>query len=175
MSFIKCIDNLAAEGILPKEKQINIEQLYLENLQKALDAGANETEAARLAGKATFESFQYNALRKQRITSLQNIAVNRAKNYILNEYKNMKNKIDPPEALKRIVGFLEVPEGTTKFANVEVRTRVVRGELHNNMYAFLKNHRHTLLGNTRNKADLELIGQETVSYTHLTLPTILLV
>ena len=160
MSFIKCIDNLAAEGILPKEKQINIEQLYLENLQKALDAGANETEAARLAGKATFESFQYNALRKQRITSLQNIAVNRAKNYILNEYKNMKNKIDPPEALKRIVGFLEVPEGTTKFANVEVRTRVVRGELHNNMYAFLKNHRHTLLGNTRNKADLELIGQE---------------
>jgi hypothetical protein len=163
MSFINCITNLAAEGILPKEKQINIEELYLKEIQKALDAGASETEAARLAGKATFESFQYQAIKRQRITIKQNMAVNKAKKYILNDYKNTKGKIDPPNALKRVVGFLETPEGVEKFGNVEIRTRVVRGELHNNMYDFLRNHRHTLIGSTRNKATLELVGKEMYS------------
>ena len=69
MSFINCITNLAAEGIVSKEKQITLQELYLKELQKAIDAGANETEAARLAGKATFESYQYKAINKKRQTS----------------------------------------------------------------------------------------------------------
>ena len=32
MSFINCITNLAAEGIVSKEKQITLEELYLKEL-----------------------------------------------------------------------------------------------------------------------------------------------
>ena len=163
MSFIKCISNLAAEGILPKEKQIDIEEMYLAEIQKAMDAGANETEAARLAGKATFESIQYKALNKQRQAVKQLIAVNKAKKYIFETFRNTKGELDPPKALKYIIGMGETPEGVVKYQNVETRTRIVRGTLHAEMFEFLKNHRHTLIGSTRNKADLDLIGQEMYS------------
>ena len=36
MSFINCITNLAAEGIVSKEKQITLEELYLKELQKSM-------------------------------------------------------------------------------------------------------------------------------------------
>ena len=163
MSFINCITNLAAEGIVSKEKQITLEELYLKELQKAIDAGANETEAARLAGKATFESYQYKAINKKRQTIKQTQAVNKATKYVLETYRDTKGKINPPEALYRIVGKSETPEGVQKFQSAEDRIKIVRGELHAEMFEFLKNHRHTLIGNTRNKATLELIGREIYS------------
>ena len=163
MSFIKCIQELSAEGLIDKKKQVSIEELYLSNIKKHIDAGKTETEAARLAGKDTFESMQYKNINKKRHTIKQSIAYNKAKKYILEDYKNLKGEIDPPEALKRIVGFLEVPEGTSKYQNVEIRMRVVRGAIQKHMFEFIKNHRHTLIGSTRNKADLEMVGREMYS------------
>ena len=163
MSFINCITNLAAEGIVSKEKQISLEELYLKELKKAIDAGANETEAARLAGKATFESYQYKAINKKRQVIAQTNAVNTAKKYVLETYRDSKGNINPPEALYRIVGKSETPEGVIRFQNTEDRIKIVRGQLHAEMFEFLKNHRHTLTGSTRNKADLEQVGKEIYS------------
>lgn len=163
MSFIECVNNAKNEGVISQEKQIDLEKMYADEVQKAIDAGATETEAARLAGKATFESFQYKAINKKRHAIKQLIADNRAKKYMFETYRNLKNKIDPSEALKRIVGLMEVPEGTTRFLNLETRMQFTLGDLHKEIDQVLLSFRHTLIGETRNKATLKNLGEEIFS------------
>ena len=163
MSFINCITELGVEGVISKEKQISLEEIYNTELLKAINSGASEEAAKRLAGKATFESFQYKANLKKRHISLQEKADVKARKYILEEFRDMKGEINPAKAFEHIIGFMASPEGTGRFLNVETRIKYNIGQIHKEMYDFLEKFRHTVIGATRNKATLKLVGEEIFS------------
>ena len=71
MSFIECVDNATTEGIVSKEKQQEFKKIYEEQYAKFIEQGSTPNEASVLAGKATYESYQFKANNKKRHTVLQ--------------------------------------------------------------------------------------------------------
>jgi len=160
MSLINCIDNASKEGIIPDDKKSLLKDLITEHTQKYLNLGDDPDAAALKGAKDAFESFEYKAANKKRHALLQRKVDNEAMEYMFSIYRDSKGNINPGEALKRIIGFMETPEGINKFLNVETRLRVVKGQLDKEWFDVLKEFRHTLVGSTRNKATMHDMGKE---------------
>ena len=159
MSFIKCVTNAVAEGIIPKEKEVKLRKMVDELTETYIGRGDTLEVAETKAAKDAYFAFTVEANNKKRQAVLQAFADERATEYLLN-YKNKKGEADPGEALQHIIGFMDTPEGSVRFLNVETRMRVINGQSSAKMYEVLESFRLNVLGETKNKATLKLMLQE---------------
>ena len=160
MSFIKCINNAVAEGIIPDSKKNQLTKMLDENIEKYVGLGDDLKTAEAKAAKDTYFAFTVEAANKQRQALLQSKKDTEAITYMFETYRDKDGNINPGEAMQRIIGFMETAEGTQKYLNVETRIRAVKGEIDGKFYDVLLQNRHTILGNTRNQANMHNMGRE---------------
>tara|TARA_R110001583_G_scaffold62918_3_gene184504 strand:+ start:619 stop:3183 length:2565 start_codon:yes stop_codon:yes gene_type:complete len=159
MSFIHCVNNAVAEGIIPKEKEAKLKIMVEKLTEKYVGRGNGLEEAEAKAAKDAYFAFTVEANNKKRQAVLQAVAEDRAVEFLF-RYRNKKGEIDPGQALEHIIGFMDTPQGNVKYLNVETRMRVINGQSSATMYEVLESFRLNVFGETKNKATLNLMLKE---------------
>mgnify|MGYP003629891623 CR=1 FL=1 len=160
MSLIDCINAATKKGIIPNDKSSDLKKMFDTSFQQYKNKGLTDLEANRLAGKETFESLEYQSINKKRQTTLQLQKYDKARKYLLEEYKDKNGKINPPEAVKFIFASRAMREGGVKFNDLETLIEINTNQATTGMIETLKHFRYNLRGKTRNKADVDLVGSE---------------
>ena len=159
MSLRDCIAAAGRSGTIPPEKQMEMFDIFDENVKRLKELGLSEEDAIKQASKETFDEIKFKTANKIRQGILT--AKSQAKFKMeLENYTNAKGDKDPMEVMERKLAALESFEGVQRIESVERRYQAVLGKLHKNMADFLSKFRHTILGSVRNKALLSQVGKE---------------
>ncbi len=159
MSLKDCILSAANQGLIPPGKQQDLLDDFQENLNKYRSQGMSETDAARQAGKDTFDFLQVKEAQKKRET-VKTIKLQQEFDIQLARYRDQSGKKDYGSVIKQKLMFAENKEGINRIRSTEEEIKLVHGRLDSTFSDILKTFRHNLIGVNRNKASLVLLGRE---------------
>lgn len=154
MSLDKCINNAETEGTITKAQADRARDLYGE-LQTQYKEVMGDAEAAAKAAGDTFDALKFEAKERKRrkliqIRKWQEIQKN------LDDYRNAKGEVDYGRAA---LAMFEQDQ-LSKFSSVTQREQAVERSATRKMYQVLATFRRNLIGETRNKADLDDMVRE---------------
>jgi len=144
MSLLECIENAKKENVIDETRAAELKDQY-NRLYSQYKTEMSEAEAARRAGKETFETAEYAAAEKKRRIALSR-AVQRERLKEM-EDNNLKYK---SEALVRLVE--RDGSGQWSYSSLEGRREAIRGRAHAKMDNVLAELKRGIFGNERRAA-----------------------
>jgi hypothetical protein len=167
MSLGACLPGLEAEGKITPEQAAEARAIYEERLQAHARHGTRETAEA-LASEETLAALERNITRKEFVAGL---TIKKRAELVNDLARYGKDNPDPrfkaigdeygrgnwhPDALPALIDWSPY----ARYSNVEARRKAILGELHAYNDKLLIDHNSNLLGQVRNKAQLDRIGDE---------------
>lgn len=154
MSLDKCITNAEADGTITKEQADRARDLF-GDLQTQYKEVMGDAEAAAKAAGDTFDALKFEAKERKRrkliqINKWQEIQKN------LDEYRNAKGEVDYGRAA---LAFFEQDQ-LSKYSSIVQREAAVERSATRKLYQVLATFRRNLIGETRNKAELDDMVRE---------------
>lgn len=144
MSMTVCIPDLISNGSIPSERapelQRRYEQLLMEYQAKGMDRAVAETQATN----RTLALLERDVLRK-RVNSFKQA---QAQGAWLADMRKQSGD-----------GALSIKAATDKFIHLDKKIDTIRGRYFKTLDQLLQNHRRNLLGEVRNKEDLQLVAR----------------
>lgn len=150
MSMKDCINRAVDAGLMDRDRAEQAKNLFDENYNQArLSLGEEESHAQ--ARKATVDILKHKAELKRKQTLLQ-----------IARSREITDRIaaSPHDAGRVVLAHLDFDEGVHGVPNISKRKESIRGVFHQEMSDFLAKHRRNLIGQVREKADLEDIVRE---------------
>ena len=145
MSLKDCILSAANQGLIPPGKQQDLLDDFQENLNKYRSQGMSDTDAARQAGKDTFDYLQVKEAQKKRET-VKTIKLQQEFDIQLARYRDQSGKKDYGSVIKQKLMFAENKEGINRIRSTEEEIKLVHGRLDSTFSDILKTFRHNLIG-----------------------------
>lgn len=149
MSLGVCIPDLIEQGKIPASRAAEITQIY-DELRMQYLRDFDEDTAASMATEATLKTLDNAALQKRRMAVKQQSAQLRAWKNLSRYRKNDGDNIHQSAASALIDADDKAP-----FANVKHKAEAVKGRAHAMIDRLLKEHRETVFGTARNRAQEE--------------------
>lgn len=155
MSFIDCLNRSIQAGEIDPQRGKEAEDLFNELIAD----GARFDEST--ASQRTFDILQFQAFQRKRQRMIQ-VRISEARFQEMNSYRNAHGQKDMAAGYRALVDRDEF----APYGNLESRRKEILGRSHSILHGVLSTFRRTLLGETRNKANLrnmihEVFGRET--------------
>jgi len=157
MSLGACIPGLVAEGKLP-ERSAREAQALFDELEPVFRRQFGDQAAAAMASDATIAQLRATAALKRRQGLLQ-VQAQKGLYKRMREYDGGDPMGTGPIDPKAAAAILDV-DGKGGGRGVEARRKVILGRAHGYMDKLLADHHRNIVGNVRNKAELDDVTRE---------------
>lgn len=145
MSLTVCIPDLIEQGKIPPERQQEVSSLYDRLLAEKLASGMDRPTAETMATNMALQLLKREAMRK--------------KANLLKQHQRQQAWLDDMRIRSGDGKAIQFKPAIDRMVEIDKKIDTVRGRFFATLGDFLKNHRRNLMGELRNKEDLQQVGR----------------